>query len=54
MTLLLKHLCFVSKQLEGHWIGQLEGQGFEGKGSLVKLEVHAHVLHCHKTTAATM
>lgn len=46
------YLCFISKQLEGHWIGQLEGQGVEGEGSLVKLEIHSHVLHHYKTLAA--
>ena len=47
-----KYLGFISKKLEGHWIRELEGQGIEGKGSLIKLEIHSHVLHCDKTVEA--
>lgn len=46
------YLCFVSQELEGHWIGDLEGQSIEGKGSLVKLEIHSHILHCQKIIKA--
>lgn len=40
-----KYLCLISQELEGNWIGYLEGQCFEGKCSLVKLEIYSHVLH---------